>query len=844
MIFRLEEFQEQAVQLLSKQVAKSRRDYADDGERSAIGLTAPTGAGKTVIATALLERLYFGDGSAEPDPNLTVLWVTDDPALNAQTINKISQASERLNAYRFRRLGDTDELTLEPGFIYFAHIQQLSRNSTLHAVRNGVRSDSRTHGAWEMIANTVRQRGKDFLVVVDEAHRGASSNAERRTIVGTIINGGTTNVGTHQPPAPVVLGISATPERFQQAMASAGRTTRTVDVPASDVRSSGLLKDRILINHVGDNQSADNTLLELAVQDLKSSNDAWQEHHAATGDRMVEPLLVVQVEPKVTDTRLAEILSILESGWAKLSGIAVAHAFGDPKGPITVDGKAIRYLTPEAIEGDDRARVVLFKQALTTGWDCPRAEVLVSYANRDSYTDIAQLIGRLVRTPLAKRVEGQEQLNQVIAYLPGFNAAHVSAVVSALTATDEGEAPIPVVLSQVQCQRDPDLPGTVFVLLDSLPSYMRPSVGFRSFTAQLLGLAAALNEYGLVAGASGVARKWLVNQMKAAVDTRETEVKDAETGNRDVTLGTILVSLDEGVEQERIVTTVATAERDIDVYFARAKRILPDATASWYFNDLCDNQGFDDADAMIRVASMASLGFKDVIESQAKTLIETWRSTHAAAVARRPRAVREAIEPLWYLGRSAMVPTTVAAPEFYSTGTQRAHNGDVEAIRTWDHHLYVIPSGKPDAGRFPAATNLWEEAVLTAELAAEGLVGWYRNPPSGRHALAVPYEYGDKTLLHHPDFLFIHDEGDGKLVVDIIDPHQHNDAATSARWAALAKYAEDHPTVLRRVLAIIRDSHGQMRALDLTASGIRERLAEADDQARVEALFAEAGVDY
>lgn len=842
MIFRLEDFQERAVQRLSSQVAKARRDYAEDRDRTAVGLTAPTGAGKTVIATALLERLYFGDGNTEPDTSLTVLWVTDDPALNAQTINKISQASERINAFRFRRLGDTDESTLEPGYIYFVHIQQLSRNSTLHSVRNGTRSDSRTHGAWDMIATTVRKRGKDFVVVVDEAHRGASSNADRRTIVGTIVNGGVTNVGTQQPPAPVVLGISATPERFQQAMASAGRTLRTVEVPPSDVRSSGLLKDRILINHIAENQSANNTLLELAVADLKASNAAWQEHHAATGDRLVEPLLVIQVEPRVTDTRIAEILAILESGWSELSDIAVAHSFGEPKGPISVGGRTIRHLAPEAIEGDDRARVVLFKQALTTGWDCPRAEVLVSYANRDSYTDIAQLIGRLVRTPLAKRVDGIDRLNEVVAYLPGFNGEHVARVVGALTSDDAGEPPIAVVLTQVQCPRDPGVPSEVFTLLDTLPSYTRPRTGFRSYTAQLLALAAALNEHGLVPAASGIARQWLVNQMRAAVDAREAAVKEVETGNRDVQLGTILIALDEKVEKERIVTTVATAERDLDVYFARAKRILPDATASWYYSDLCDTQGFDDADAMVRVAAMASLGFKDIIEDQARAQIETWRSAYAGAVARKPRAVRDAIEPLWYLGRTAMVPTTVEAPEVYSAGTERILNGDVEPIDTYPKQLYVIPAGRPNAGRFPVVASGWEKEVLAIELDAEGLVGWYRNPTSGRNALAVPYEYGDRTLLHHPDFLFFHD--DSGVVIDIVDPHQHNDAATSARWSALAQYAEDHPTNLRRVLAVIRDCEGRMRSLDLTASGMRDWLIDATDQAMIEALFDQRGADY
>jgi type III restriction enzyme len=842
--FRLEEFQSGAVDALVSRIGKARRDFAEDDECTAVGLTAPTGAGKTVIATALLERLFFGDGTHEPDPNLTVLWVTDDKSLNAQTINKITEASERIDAYRFRVLSDTDEPTLEPGFIYFTHIQQLQKNSTLHAVRNGVRSDHRTYGAWDMIANTVQQRGKDFVVVVDEAHRGATSAAERRTIVSTIMNGGTTNIGTQQPAAPVVLGISATPERFHTAMASAGRTLRNVEIPAADVRASGLLKDRILIKHVAEHQSADMTMLGLAVADLKAADEAWRAHHEATGDRLVEPLLVVQVEPGVTNAKLTEILATLESSWAKLSDLAVAHAFGDPHGPLTIGDKAIRYLAPEAISGDDIARVVLFKQALTTGWDCPRAEVLVSYANKDSYTEIAQLIGRLVRTPLAERVNGGSILNDVSAYLPGYRSEHVASVVKALTSDEAGDVEVRVVIAPVECQPNPIVPSTTFELLDTMASYMRPAAGFRSVTAQLLRLAALLNEHGILPGASAAARKWLVNQMRAAVDVRKHEVEEMEADNRALKVRTLALGIGATITEESSESEVVTAERDIDAYFSRAKRVLPDASANWYHADLCNNQGFDDTDAMVRVAAMAALGFKDTIEQQAAAQIESWRTEYAGTVSRKPRAIRNAIEPMWFLGTAEMIPTTVAAPTTVSAATQKVDGDTTKPVDTYPKHLYAIPAGQKDAGSFPVVTTGWEQEVLETELSSDSLAAWYRNPSSGKNSLAIPYTYGGTQRLLHPDFLFFHDDGDGNIAIDIVDPHRHDGADTAPKWAALAKYATDHPANLRRVAAVIRDSNGILRSLDLTLPGMAETMTAATDGATIELLFTEHGTRY
>lgn len=187
MKFTLEPYQSAAVESVLTNLAKARAGYLEDAERTAVGLTAPTGAGKTVVATAVLEGIYRGTPTRPPRPATTVLWITDDRALNAQTISKIHQASGgAIDINRIRYIGEVDHRTLEPGIIYFVHIQAMQKNSTLHAIRaDGSRNDKRTHGVWEMIANTVRERAEDFLVVWDEAHRGSGT----RTLTGSRLRG-------------------------------------------------------------------------------------------------------------------------------------------------------------------------------------------------------------------------------------------------------------------------------------------------------------------------------------------------------------------------------------------------------------------------------------------------------------------------------------------------------------------------------------------------------------------------------------------------------------------------------------------------------------------------------
>ena len=66
MRFTLEDYQRPPSTGRSRRSPAPAATSPKTAERTAVGLTAPTGAGKTVIATAVLEGLYFGTPSREP----------------------------------------------------------------------------------------------------------------------------------------------------------------------------------------------------------------------------------------------------------------------------------------------------------------------------------------------------------------------------------------------------------------------------------------------------------------------------------------------------------------------------------------------------------------------------------------------------------------------------------------------------------------------------------------------------------------------------------------------------------------------------------------------------------
>jgi hypothetical protein len=161
----------------------------------------------------------------------------------------------------------------------------------------------------------------------------------------------------------------------------------------------------------------------------------------------------------------------------------------------------------------------------------------------------------------------------------------------------------------------------------------------------------------------------------------------------------------------------------------------------------------------------------------------------------------------------------------------REKDASETAIPSYTQHLLC-----DDQGDYPAELGAWEQAVLTAEMGRAGFKAWYRNPdrPS-QDSLGIAYEDGGDTKIVRPDFLFFAEQG-GRIVVDLIDPHGFHLADALPKLKGLARYAETHAKVYRRVEAVA-DSGGKLRVLDLTRTDVREAIMKADS---AEALYKSA----
>ena len=860
MRYTLKDYQEDAVADVLERLARARDDWHGQRWPVAFSLTATTGAGKTVMAAAVIEALFHGNPALEfdPDPGAVVLWFTDDPSLNEQTRFRLMDASDRIAHSRLMVIENTfNRAKLEPGNVYFLNRQKLGRKALLvkgtpedfaaEAQRDLLpMPDARAYTMWDTLANTIADEQLTLYLILDEAHRGMKQpsrrdRTEKATIVQRLING-----AAGVPPLPIVWGISATVQRFNDAMERAeGRTTYPhVVVDPVLIQESGLLKDDIRLSFPTEAGKFDTVLLARATRKVREATDRWRAYAELEGMEpdAVVPLLVVQVPNTPSDELLLSAITTVQEAWPELDDRMMAHVFGD-HAPINVGGVSVPHMRPETVQDRSHIRVLFAKDAISTGWDCPRAEVLVSFRPAVDETHITQLLGRMVRTPLARRVPGDDMLNSVACLLPRFDRRTATKVAQTMMGEREADADGTgggtgrrVLLAPVDMVANSKIPEAVWEALVEVPSQTLPRRVARP-VRRLTALAQALSRDGLRKDARKDAYRKLFAKLDGLTAQHREEVAAASKGVLEVR-GETLVARFAGGEAEvfeyRPFVAVAD-EKSVEADFRAACRTLTADVARKYADHLAGADDDSLFDAHVRVAALAQVeDVPDALDREAERIAKRWFADYRVAI----KELSDERQAVYDEIRSMSPKPRTIEVNRPRIRTEETRDADGNELATRTGHL--MSDGKGD---FPVGSlNKWEIEVLDKEMARPGFQAWYRNPsrPSG-DALAVAYQ-NDRGEWRRmcPDFLFFH--GVETVKVSIVDPHGPHFADALPKLRGFAEFAEKHGESFYRIESVARMPDGILRVLDLTEPSVREAVARAEG---AEALYrSNAAADY
>lgn len=812
--------------------ARAARLLASVENPQAISFSAPTGAGKTIVMTAFFENVFFGEADFEPQRDAVILWISDMPELNEQTRLKIEGKSDRIRVSQLANIDASfDAERLEGGHVYFMNTQKLGSEKLL--TRKG---DGRQYTIWETLTNTAKAAPDRFYVVIDEAHRGmrgAKAAEKAQTILQRFLLGGREEGLCRMP---LVIGVSATPRRFEELLSGTTHTVHKVYIQPEDVRESGLLKDRILIHYPDSASQAEMTLLAEAANRWQSIEKRWGTYCKAQDEPVVWPILVIQVEDgtdkKLTKTDLSASLATVESAIGRrLREGEVAHTFNE-SGDLDVDGRRVRRIEASRIEEERNIGVVLFKMSLSTGWDCPRAEVMMSFRRAQDHTYIAQLLGRMVRTPLARRVDADSALNDVHLFLPHYDQATVESVIQDLKNVEDVPPSETGTSRELVTLYRRDGMEDVFEAVGDLVTYRVNAVRKQSALRRLMGLGRGLTHDRIDEGAQETVKAQIVERMTEEVK-RLRDAGTLEERAKQITgidLKTIAVEHGTGVSEDDGEYTIDAASADIERHFQQAGRVLGNGLHMDYWRAQGDREADEvkvevvvlaqDHDGMQRLEGFAGKDFDALYAKYKRDIgkLKELRKKHFEQL-RLATSVPQSIQ--WSLPDSIDFRRSPKAPEY-------------------DKHLFL-----EDDGKFRADLGSWEQEVLQEEIADSSVIGWLRNVDRKPWSLEIPYEDAGKVKPMFPDMLVVRKDSKG-LLFDILEPHDPSLNDNAAKAVGLAKFAEKHWSLFDRIQLIRKkkgaDGVDRYFRLDMGNDAVRKKVLAVTTNSQLDQVFDDEAV--
>ncbi|MBS0407734.1 MAG: DEAD/DEAH box helicase family protein [Proteobacteria bacterium] len=845
MKFTLKDYQTDAVRDALDNLRDARQLWRTQAHKTAFSLTAVTGAGKTVMAAAAFEALFHGDDllNFDADPGAVVLWFSDDPSLNEQTRFRLMEASDRINHSDMVVVQNTfNQRRFQAGKIYFLNTQKLSKNSLLVRghdpdelqARAGMllpdtRPDLRAFTIWDTIQNTIEDPYLNLYLVLDEAHRGMGDGVprEKGTIVQRLING-----AGSVPGIPVVWGISATVERFDKAMASAHKRLKlpNVVVDAAKVQESGLIKDTILVDIPNEAGDFDTVLVRRAADKLRQSALAWAAYgKEQTEAHKVVPLMVLQVPNTPDPNEIGRALDTIFDRYPELPPASVAHVFGDH---VTqrFGNRDVPYIEPQRVQDANWVRVLIAKDAISTGWDCPRAEVMVSFRAAKDPTHITQLLGRMIRSPLARRIPGNDRLNAVECLLPKFDRKTVEKIVDALMKGDDSMAPAGrVLIDYVEMAPNPAAPDAVWQAFEALPSQTRPQRAARP-AQRLTALAHELVTDGILEGAGGLAHAALHQALDAFQHSHKHKIEAKRQSVLTLDGQTVKADMQgKGKSFDQFWEDADVAV--VDDAYRRAARIFSPDVARSYVEHLAEQVASRDGDpedfleAIVEArVTIGGLGLvtevQPYFDAEADRLAKAWLRQYGTQIKALSDDRKESYRLVIEMSTDPQ-DVDLVKPQSRLEATKAVKDEKETVIPTWKSHLLCDQNGV-----YPAELNDWERAVLDAESKRPGFRFWYRNPQQpGQSSLGVAYREEKQYAIVRPDFVFFADQ-DGAVVVDLVDPHGLHLADALPKLQGLALYAASHASRYRRIESVAK-LDGKLRVLDLTRADVQRAIASA-----------------
>lgn len=347
-----------------------------EGTRHILAFQAPTGSGKTVTMACLLRDIVneLPTHFEIPNREVTYIWIAPN-MLHLQSYSSLSHFYSETRDIRTIGINDITDDCLQPNEMLFLNWQTINRDDTIF-----MRENEQGKSFYNII-NKTNWNGTQIIVIIDEEHlmAGGKTAEKAEQVLSNI-----------QPKLEIRVSATLTDKSM--------RSPFRVIIPREEVVKEQMIKKGVHLNPLlkaeeQGGRDADIVLLQKALEKRIELECAYTE--AGT---TIRPLLLIQLPSdtqKITaeDTRIRDIV---------VAYLKAYHNTTEQNGKLAVWLSGEKSNLEDISKPDNMVEVLLFKQAIALGWDCPRASVLLIYREMHSETFKVQTMGRILRMPQQK----------------------------------------------------------------------------------------------------------------------------------------------------------------------------------------------------------------------------------------------------------------------------------------------------------------------------------------------------------------------------------------------------------------------------------------------------------
>lgn len=369
-MIQLKNYQEDAVGRLQMTIDSLLRS----SETEICVFQAPTGSGKTIMVADFLKKLVK---DREDNKKFSFIWISVR-RLHDQSKDKLERYYEDDRLLDCSYFEDLEDKQIGENEILFINWHSINKKD----INIYVRENEQDNNLNSIVKNT-KDEGREIVLIIDESHHTASSEKSRELI--EVIS------------PKVTLEVSATPHLKEN-------VSGITKVNLADVKAEEMIKTEISVNpefmdiKIG-SKSADEVVIEEALKKREELAKMFKKE-----ETNVNPLILVQLPDKKQgmEDKKEEVVEILKS----------KHNITEENGKLAIWLSEDKSDTlPNIEKSDNEVEVLLFKQAIALGWDCPRASILVIFRELKSFTFTIQTIGRIMRMPELKHYTKNPELN-------------------------------------------------------------------------------------------------------------------------------------------------------------------------------------------------------------------------------------------------------------------------------------------------------------------------------------------------------------------------------------------------------------------------------------------------